>query len=191
MTHGFEHEIAQAADDSLAPELRHALDAHLSVCDACRALLSEQRDARALLLARPIVPVRDLSAAIRATLEAERPWQRDAERSWPLDAERSWIDRLNINFRVWSLGAAPVAAALVVAAVMLVRTADTSTEANATSVDAASVTGTDAAAPVVSALWSGEVSEDALFNLFLRARPDDALSNYVQVTPGASGAKEQ
>jgi predicted anti-sigma-YlaC factor YlaD len=106
MTHGFEHQIAQAADGSLAPELRRALDAHLAGCDACRALLVEQREGRALLMGRPIVAVRDLSAGIRRTLEAERPW----------------IDRLNINWRKWSLSTAPIAAALVVIALTLVRT---------------------------------------------------------------------
>ena len=174
MTHGFESEIAQAADDSLAPDLRHALDAHLAACDSCRALFDAQREARAVLLGRPIVPIRDLSARIRATLDAERPW----------------IDRLNINWRAWSLRVAPVAAALVVVAVMLVRTVDTNTGTSAAS-NETSVAATDATASVASALWSGDVSEDTLFNLFLRARPDDALANYVPGTPGVKDAKEK
>jgi len=169
MTHGFESEIAQAADDSLAPDLRHALDAHLAACDSCRALFDAQREARAVLLGRPIVPIRDLSAQIRATLDAERPW----------------IDRLNINWRAWSLRVAPVAAALVVVAVMLVRTVDTNTGTSVTTNETS--VAADATASVASALWSGDVSEDTLFNLFLRARPDDALANYV---PGTTGVKD-
>ena len=169
MSHGFEHQIAQAADDSLAPELRRDLDAHLAGCDACRGLFDAQRDARALLMARPIVPVRDLSAAIRRTLEAERPW----------------IDRLNINWRMWSLRVAPVAAALVVVAVLAVRTA----ESGASATDTAVVTSSDASASVASALWTGDISEDTLLTLFLRANPEDALANYV---PSASaGMKEK
>lgn len=170
MTHGLESEIAQAADDSLAPEQRHALDAHLTACDSCRALFDTQREARALLMRRPIVPVRDLSAQIRAALDAERPW----------------IDRLNINWRAWSLRVAPIAAALVVVAVMLVRTVDTNT-GTSVATNETSVAAADTTASVASALWSGDVSEDTLFNLFLRARPDDALANYV---PGTTGVKD-
>ncbi len=167
MTHGFEHQIAQSADDSLAPEVRQALDAHLATCEPCRALLAEQRHVRAVLAGRPVVAVRDLSAAVRATLEAER----------------SWIDRLNINWRMWSLRVAPAAVALAAVAIMLVRSVDaTSTDAAETAIVAASD------ASVASALWSEDVSEETLFNLFLRANPDDALSNYVQATPGAAGA---
>jgi anti-sigma factor RsiW len=155
MTHGFEHQIAQAADDSLAPEFRQALDVHLETCDACRVLLAEQREIRAVLMARPVVAVRDLSAAVRAALEAERPW----------------MDRLNINWRVWSLRVAPLAAALTLIAVLLVRSGDSG------------AAGGDAVAPshtVASALWSGEVDDDQLVSLFLQARPDDPLSTYVQ-----------
>lgn len=173
MSHHFEHDIAQAADDTLTPEKRHALDAHLVICDACRTLLAAQREARAALMARPIVAVRDLSAQIRHTLEAER----------------SWIDRLNINWRVWSLRVAPVAAALGIVAVVLVRSVD-ATSVPTTVADATVTTTSDASASVVSALWTGEVSDDALFNLFLSASPDDALSNYVQPAP-AVGAKEK
>lgn len=174
MSHHFEHQIAQAADNTLAPELRLALDAHVATCDACRALLAEQRDARALLMARPIVPVRDLSAQIRATLEAERPW----------------IDRLNINWRLWSLRVAPVAAALAIVAMVLVRSVSVEVTTTAATGADGVTTSSDAAASVASALWTGDVSDDALFSLFLSASPDDALANYVQTAP-ASGAKEK
>lgn len=161
MSHGFEHQIAQAADDSLAPDARVTLDAHLATCADCRALLIAQRDARAVLRQRPIVAVRDLSAGIRRTLEAERPL----------------IDRLNINWRLWSLRVAPLAAALAIVAVMTVRSVDTTPAASETSVAAASG---ESSASVASALWTGDVSEDTLLTLFLRADADDALSNYVK-----------
>jgi len=172
MSHGFEHRIAQAADDSLAPDARVALDAHLAVCDDCRALLAAQRDARAVLMQRPIVAVRDLSAEIRRTLEAERPW----------------IDRLNINWRVWSLRVAPVAAALAVVAVMAVQSVDTSTALSEASNTA---TAGDANASVASALWTGDVSEDTLLALLLRADAEDALSSYVPAATPVTGAKER
>ena len=167
MSHGFESQIAQAADNTLDAEARRVLDAHLADCSACQAMLSEQRDARAWLMSRPVAPVRDLSAAIRRTLENERPW----------------IDRLNINWRVWSLRVTPVAAALALAAIMIVRSVDSS---SATDTTAAPSVASDATASVASALWS-DVSEDTLVTLMLRANPDDALSNYV--TEPAAGAK--
>lgn len=165
MTHVSEHEMAQAGDDSLAPAARRDVDAHLATCHDCRALYIAQREARAVLMARPIVPVRDLSAGIRRTLEAERPW----------------IDRLNINWRLWSLRVAPVAAALVILAFAAVRTADT------TLTETATVVTTDAAASVASALWTGDVSDDTLLTLFLRANADDPLSSYVPAAPVAKG----
>jgi predicted anti-sigma-YlaC factor YlaD len=172
MTHLSEHELAQAGDDSLAPAARRDVDAHLAACADCRAHYTAQRDARALLRARPILPVRDLSAAVRRTLEAERPW----------------IDRLNINWRVWSLRAAPIAALLVVLAVAAVRKADTAAQASTDTATVATVTkATDPSASVASALWIGDVSDDTLLSLFLRANPDDALSSYVPATAGTKG----
>jgi len=167
MPHGFEHQIAQAADDSLAPELRTALDAHLAGCADCRALFATQRDARALLMGRPIVAVRDLSAAIRQTLEAERPW----------------IDRLNIHWRMWSLRVAPVAAVLAHVAVMAVQSGEPNPGADTT----IAATDNDGSASVASALWTGDVPEDTLLTLLLRANADDALSTYVP----AAGGKEK
>lgn len=163
MSHGFEHDIALAADDSLDADRQQRLMAHLATCDDCRALLTEQRDVRAMLMARPIVPVRDLSAQIRATLEAEQPW----------------IDRLNINWRVWSLRVAPIAAALAIVAVVLVRSADATVQNVTLAADATVATTSDDSQSVASALWSGDVSEETLMSLFLRANPDDALSTYV------------
>lgn len=151
----FDQLLAQAADDTLAPAQRAELDAHLLTCDACRARLAEQRDARAILMARAVLPVRDLSAGIRSLLEAERPW----------------IDRLNINWRVWSLRVAPVAAALAIVAVMLVRAVDT-----ASTSDATVAATTESSSSVASALWNGEASDDTLLTVLLHASPEEALS---------------
>jgi len=152
MTHATESQLVRAADDSLEGAELAVFNAHLASCDVCRAELDAQTAARRVLAARAIVPVRDLSAAIRATLENERPW----------------IERL--NWRRLSLRVAPIAAALTLVALFLVRTADT-TPAGADAVTADPT--------VASALYSGEVSEDQLLGLLLSARPDDALSTYV------------
>lgn len=153
MRHLTESEFVRVADGSLESGDVSALDvaAHVASCESCRAEVEAQLVARRALLARPIAPVRDLSAAIRATLDAERPW----------------IERL--NWRRLSLRVAPVAAALTIAALLLVRTPDAATPAPQT-----------AGHSVASALWSGEVTDDQLLALVLNARPDDALASYVQ-----------
>lgn len=164
MAHLTESELARVADDSLEPASRAAIDAHLATCGDCRAAVETQALARRVLTARPITPVRDLSAAVRATLEAERPW----------------IERL--NWRRLSLRMAPVAAAVTIGALVLVITTDNATGNSPTA--ATSSVATEAARAtdhkVVSALWSGEVNEDQLFALFLSARPDESLATYVQ-----------
>jgi hypothetical protein len=166
MTHLSESELLRAADgDPSAPA-----SAHLTTCDECRMLVEDQRAAHAMLAARPILPARDLSAAIRATLDAEAP------SGW-----LGLVDRLNINWRLWSFRVAPIAAVLAVVATLAVRTVDTSNAANTATVatDTTTASASDASSTVVSALWSDDVSDDTLFNLFLTARPDDALGSYV------------
>lgn len=159
MTHATESQFVRAADGSLdGPELA-ALQAHVASCDVCRDSLDAQSAARRALAARPIAPVRDLSAAIRATLESERPW----------------IERL--NWRRLSLRVAPVAAALSLVAFLIVRSADPAVVRSADTTSTADAAATEHT--VASALWSGEVSDDQLLALFLSAHPDDALSTYV------------
>lgn len=162
MTHATESEIVRAADGSLEPAAQARLDAHLASCATCREELDTQLIARRALVARPIRPVRDLSATVRATLESERPW----------------IERL--NWRRLSLRVAPVAAALTLVALLLIRTADVSTGTASTAATAATP-GASQGHSVASVLWSGEVSDEQLLDLFLKARPDDPLSTYVQV----------
>jgi predicted anti-sigma-YlaC factor YlaD len=159
MTHLTESQITHAADGSLGSDDVSALDvaAHIAACDACRALVDTQVAARRVLAARPILPVRDLSAAIRATLENERPW----------------IERL--NWRRLSLRVAPIAAALTLVALFVIRTADSAAVRSGDLAESA----TAVDHTVASALWSGEVSEDQLLTLFLSASPDDSLSTYV------------
>lgn len=159
MTHLMESEFVRAADGSLETNERDVM-AHLASCDACRDQLDAQTVARRVLVARPIAPVRDLSAAIRATLENERPW----------------IERL--NWRRLSLRVAPIAAALTLVALIIVQAADPAAVRTAdTSITSADTSTSDPT--VASALWSGEVDDDQLLTLFLTAHPDDALSTYV------------
>lgn len=155
MRHLTESEFVRGADGSLDDAELATVGAHLQSCAECRDQLDAQSVARRVLVARPIEPVRDLSAAIRSTLDAERPW----------------IERL--NWRRLSLRMAPVAAALSLVALFVVRAAD-SADTTAAAGDSATAEHT-----VASALWSGEVTDDQLLSLFLSAHPDDALSAYV------------
>jgi hypothetical protein len=70
--------------------------------------------------------------------------------------------------------------------VLSVRSIDSSATTTAATATAAATTA-DSTTPVVSALWSDSVSEDALLTLFLRARPDDPLSSYSSDIQNTSG----
>jgi hypothetical protein len=156
MTHLSESELLRLADAE-AGHATGAEAAHLAACAVCREAVETQRLMHATLAAQPIVPVRDLSAAIRATLEAETPW----------------LERL--NWRRLTLRLAPVAAALALMAILLVETGTPQTPPASASTPAAT------AHTVATALFSGDVNEDQLLSLFLSARPDESLATYVQV----------
>jgi hypothetical protein len=180
MTHLSESQLLRVADGAsddpsgMDDASFAAATRHLADCAACRDAVETQRSIHAALAAQPIVPVRDLSAAIRATLEAETPW----------------LERL--NWRRLTLRMAPVAAAITLMALLLVQTAQTTQpqvpEAADASTSAPPVTGAAGTTvlrasshTVSSALFSGDVNEDQLLSLFLSARPDESLATYVQV----------
>ena len=72
-------------------------------------------------------------------------------------------------------------------AVMSVRSFDASSSTSNATTTAAADAASAESTPVVSALWSESVSDDALLTLFLRARPDDDLSNYAADIQSAKG----
>ncbi len=90
--------IARCADGVLADADRARLDAHLASCADCRAAVEMQRDVAALLRARAPEPHLDLVSRVSARLDAE-----------------AGVFGL-ANWRAWTLGLAPVAAALMLAA---------------------------------------------------------------------------
>jgi predicted anti-sigma-YlaC factor YlaD len=98
-----ERVIVRYADDerSLAGSARVELTAHLEGCAACRAALDAQRDVATALRRRPpSVPAPGLVARVSARLDAER--------------DAGWLGLA--NWRAWTVGLAPVAAALTIAA---------------------------------------------------------------------------
>jgi hypothetical protein len=99
---GFHALLARAADGArLEAGERATLDPHLASCEACRARLADQRDVAAVLRARTPWPASpQLGPRVAAALDAARG-----------DA---FLDV--VNWRVWTGGLAPVAAALALAA---------------------------------------------------------------------------
>jgi anti-sigma factor RsiW len=89
--------IAQEVDGVLSTEDRARLDVHLESCTPCRAELASQREVSALLRAR-VPQAADLASKVAARLDREAGMLGLA------------------NWRAWTLGLAPVAAALMLAA---------------------------------------------------------------------------
>lgn len=110
--------IARYADDApLAAADRDALKAHLADCAGCRAALDEQRDVAALLRGRmETVPEPGLVARVSARIDREgrKPGGEGAWQPGQGTGENGWLDLA--NWRAWTVGLAPVAAALLVAA---------------------------------------------------------------------------
>jgi predicted anti-sigma-YlaC factor YlaD len=105
--------IARFADDepSLAEDVREQLRAHITSCAACRTALDEQRDTAALLRARLVtLPEPGLAARVSARIDRESR----ENRKTASQREEGWFGV--VNWRAWTVGLAPVAAALIVAA---------------------------------------------------------------------------
>jgi anti-sigma factor RsiW len=90
--------IARSVDGELADADRARLDAHLASCAACRAAVDAQRGVAALLRGRAPETRADLVSKVSARLD-----------------EEAGVFGL-ANWRAWTLGLAPVAAALMLAA---------------------------------------------------------------------------
>jgi len=115
-----EHLIARDADAAgLTADERARLDAHLTSCAGCRAALDDQRHVARLLHARVDTPVRPgFAQRVAARLDRQD------------EPAESILDLA--NWRAWTAGLAPVAAALVVLAwlgVGAARTPSTTTPA--------------------------------------------------------------
>lgn len=94
--------LARYADDpaALGASERAELERHLSVCDACRIVLDEQRQVARMLHARPQVSVPPgFGARLAARLDAE---------------PRGWL--AIANWQTMTVAVAPIAAALVLMA---------------------------------------------------------------------------
>ena len=150
----FEGWLARSADGALNANDQARLDLHLDSCADCRAALTDQQAARAMLLAHPVTNAPS-DFARRVLAGIDNP-------SW-------WLDRL--DFRVWTWRLLPVAGALSLAAWLLVQPVSVAEPA---SIDSANLAND---LPVVAALWDASVSDTAMLSLMLSASATDRLSD--------------
>jgi anti-sigma factor RsiW len=107
--------IARYADDeqALAANARAELEAHFASCAACRTALEEQRDVAGLLRGRlETTPQPGFVARVSARIDGREPGSQGA-------GEPGWLGIA--NWRAWTVGLAPIAAALFVAAYIDIR----------------------------------------------------------------------
>ena len=148
----FEALIVRAADGAADATDGERLADHVATCAACQHALAAQRDARALLSARPPLEASpSFHVRVRQIVEEEH--------------ERSLANLL--DFRRWTWRLAPIAVTLgIIAAVGVVRTSSAQAEA---------MSATAAVLPVSAALYSPTVSDASLLSLMLQTNVDDQL----------------
>jgi predicted anti-sigma-YlaC factor YlaD len=129
--------IARHADDALTDEDRVLLEKHLDACDGCRGVLRAQREVAALLRTRVPDARVDLASRISARLDDE-----------------AGVFGL-ANWRAWTLGLAPVAAALMLAAYL-------GLGASASTVSQSATAGDEWATAATSVLMQPAASADVL-----------------------------
>ena len=96
---GMQTLMLRAVDDTLDAAGRDALSAHVAECDACRRMLATQHAIRRALADLPMASVSaDFAARVRERVSAR------------------WVDAF--NWRVWTLRLAPVAALLMLLALL-------------------------------------------------------------------------
>jgi anti-sigma factor RsiW len=134
--------------------LRHALDAHLGSCAACRTALSEQRNVATILRSRPVqIPSREFELRLASRL----------------DEASGWFGI--VDARVWTFRLAPVAVVLALVAILgsYTSTAPSSTrpieEWARNSVDSTSS---------ASMLWQQDVNAESLLEMMVTGRTSSA-----------------
>ena len=133
------------------------LERHLVQCEACRETLDAQRHVAAMLSSRPAAEVPlGFAGRVMANLEPVPGW---------LDA---------LNWRVWTFRLAPVAAALMVVAVLGFGPTEAAEPLEFSDLVAEWVIEDDAEGlPAFSLLWQEEVTDDTLLEAVLTADPDE------------------
>jgi hypothetical protein len=157
--------LARLADDALDGAGRAALDGHLLRCAACRAEAEAQRAVLAVLRARPAAEAPPwLAARIFAEIAAESGLLGVAD--W-----RGWTFRL-----------APIAAGLLIAALVWGGLPSTSPAGVSLSpiVETWVMGDRTDGLPATAVFWQSDVSADTLLMTVLRSGPDDTLDTQPQ-----------
>ena len=146
-----ERSIAREADGTaLTPAEREQLHAHLAGCAPCRTALDAQRAVARLVAARPADGV---PASFASSLASR------------LDEEEGWLGIA--NWRAWTAGLAPVAAALLVAAYLGIGAGPTATTSPAVEAVPQVVSIDPETHPAAAALLQPPGTMDALLETML------------------------
>ena len=133
---------------------------HLAACAACRAAAAEQRAVSDVLASRPEVPV---TAAFASRLAARLA----GEGSWFAVADWQW----------WSVRFAPVAAALLVAAgIVIAREARPSDDLSLSGVVETFAAGQSDSLPVTSVLWQQDPQDESVLLTVLTVPADARIA---------------
>ena len=149
--------LLRRLDGRLEADEGERLERHLAQCEACRESLDAQRQVAAVLSSRPMAEVSlGFTGRVMANLE-------------PVP---SWLDAL--NWRVWTFRLAPVAAVLMVVAVLGFGPTEAAEPLEFSDLVAEWVVEEDAEGlPAFSLLWQEEVTDDTLLEAVLTADPDE------------------
>lgn len=148
--------LARYADDpgSLGDADQTTLEAHVESCAACRAALDEQRYVSAVLRDRLAAePQPGLVARVSARIDR--------------DTADGWLGLA--NWRAWTVGLAPVAAALIVAAFLTGAGGNTTSSPS----DAASLEEWTVSATAASTLLEASPADEALLEAVLMGEAPD------------------
>lgn len=133
------------------------VERHLALCERCRATVETQERVAAVLSARPAVEA-PVGFAHRVMAN--------------LDTSPGWLELL--NWRVWTCRLAPVAAAMVVVAVLGFGSTKTTEPLEFSDLVADWVVDEDAGAlPAFSLLWQEAVADETLLEAVLTANPNE------------------
>jgi anti-sigma factor RsiW len=154
--------ILARVDGRLDADQRRLLDEHLQSCDGCRSEAASQAAVAAVLASRPALEV---SARF-----ADRVIGRIATPLGVFDMA---------DWRKWTWRLSPIAAALVLAALLIpVRQASTPATSEislASEMEAWAAGGSRTSVPVTALFWQQNVSNDSLLAAVLTASPDATI----------------